>query len=107
MTYVPLPTIACVIGLIVGTGMILGADLARAAETRPCTAEEAAPFQDDSGLPMICEVMTVTAKRIDPRDSETTMAQKAVPHVLVAAADLTEQASAGLEQASWTLIASN
>lgn len=99
MTYVPLPNIACIVGLIAGFTLILGADMARA-DVRPCTEEEAAQITSEDGLPVICEVMTVTAKRIEN------------PHVQLAQMDtqarqstddLKADSSIDLQPVSWTV----
>jgi hypothetical protein len=64
MTYVPLPNLACIAGLIAGTALIFFADAGRA-ETRPCTEQEASKFEGDENLPVLCEVMTVRAAPIE------------------------------------------
>ncbi len=54
--------ILCVAGLFLGTALITGADLARAG-TQPCTEEQLGPVEENYGLPIICEVFTITATR--------------------------------------------
>jgi len=97
MTYIPLPNIACIAGLIIGVTLILGADVARA-EMRSCTEEEAGRFAADENLPVICDVMTVTAKRI-----EREPVQFALLHVdaLPSSDDLKDDGSIELEPISW------
>lgn len=100
MTYIPLPNIACIVGLIAGFTLILGADMARA-EMRSCTEEEAGQFNSDDELPVICDVMTVSAKRID--DPRTQLAQVNV-QALPSADDLKADSSIDLQPVSWTVI---
>jgi|GEM_PF-1846666 len=63
MTTTSFRNISCFAGLIMGAALIAGADTANA-EVRNCTQEEITQMEIvDNGLPIICEVMTVTAKR--------------------------------------------
>ena len=57
-----LRNILCIAGLFLCTALIAGADLARAG-TQPCTEEQLGPVEEDYGLPIICEVFTITATR--------------------------------------------
>lgn len=101
MTYVPLPNIACIVGLIAGFTLILGADLARA-DTRPCTEEEAGQFNSDTDLPVICDIMTVTAKRIENPNVQLAQMNVQTPQSMD---DLKDQSSIDLQPVSWVVTA--
>jgi len=65
MTYAPLTQLIFVAGLAASTLIFALPDVARA-DVRPCTEEENALYDgDDEGLPALCDVMTVTAKRVE------------------------------------------
>lgn len=87
----------CFTGLFLGAAIIMSADLARA-DVRPCTAEEAARAPLQSDLPVLCEVMTITAERPDP---ERGLYAALSHNGLVELAQMRESAADRLRRATW------